>query len=116
MAGQHLFHVRTCYQLGKFEATLNDDGSIRYEASHSENQIITPSENDWVRFVRSCKRIGIDKWDAQYDSRDIIEAYWTIEIDIDGLKYKGKGANVLPAGFQSFTSAVSRLLGGLEFA
>jgi hypothetical protein len=108
--------VNISHDSGKCEATLGDDGAILYESTHGGKATLTPSQKDWQSFVDSCRRIGVDKWNPLYENAegDIIETYWTIDIDIDGLKYKGNGDNAVPEDFDSFVAAVSKLLGGLE--
>jgi hypothetical protein len=118
MLSKSRFNVNISHDSGEYDATLNHDGVIRYESTHNGNAMVTPSVEDWARFVKSCQHIGIDKWSTAYENAegDIIETYWTIDIDIDGLSYKGNGDNAIPEDFDSFTAAVRRLLGGLEFA
>jgi hypothetical protein len=79
--------------------------------------VVTPSPEAWARFWRSCKRIGVDNWRDDYAPKYFTAdgTRWKFDIQTPELKYTGKGDNAYPPGFQAFCSAVSRLLGGLEF-
>jgi hypothetical protein len=91
---------------------------MQYSGQPPTEKIISPSSEEWARFWRSCKRIGIDKWKERYNPESIVSdgTWWVFNIHMPSLMYKGEGDNAYPIGFNAFLSAVSRLLGGLEFA
>jgi hypothetical protein len=118
MSLENRFYVNISHDSGECEATLSDGGMIHYKSTHNGDAMPTPSAEEWTRFADSCRRIGVDKWASMYEDEEgnIIETYWTIDFNVDGLSYSGKGDNAIPENFDSFTAAVSNLLGGLEFA
>jgi hypothetical protein len=101
---------------------MNDENTLkfamRYSGQPPTDKTISPSLDEWARFWRSCKRIGVDKWKERYEPEGIVSdgTWWTFNIQTPELAYKGEGDNAYPPGFKTFCSAVSRLIGGLEFA
>ena len=114
---RRILKIKTVYQLGMFEVELQPDGNLKY-VRHGKEKFVTPPTEAWARFMRACAHLGIRKWKESY-SPDV-EIYdgglWSVDINLDGFKYQGNGDGDFPVGFKSFISAVSRLLGGLEFA
>jgi hypothetical protein len=92
--------------------------TMRYSEQPQTDKIISPSPDEWARFWRSCKRIGVEKWRERYEPESIVSdgTWWAFSIHTPEFTYKGEGDNSYPPGFKAFCSAVSRLLGGLEFA
>jgi hypothetical protein len=80
--------------------------------------ILSPSLDAWARFWSSCKKIGVDKWRKRYEPEYFVTdgTGWTFDIQTPELTYTGGGDNAYPEEFEAFCSAVSHLLGGLEFA
>jgi hypothetical protein len=113
---KRVLKIKTVYQLGMYQVRLQSNGSLEYDRTGEKREYVTPSESAWERFARSCERIGVRKWKSDYTSEDYDGGFWSIEIDFDGLYYKGNGDGAFPVGFRVFCSAVSRLLGGLKFA
>jgi hypothetical protein len=111
------------YPIG-YGVEVDDHDALTYTACgfNGESDIdvklsVTPSLDAWARFWRSCKRIGVDKWREHYEPEGFVAdgTNWEFDIQTPELTYKGEGDNAYPLGFKAFCSAVSRLLGGLEF-
>jgi hypothetical protein len=108
------------YPVG-YTVKANDRGELSYKMVSMDGEevfsTITPSPDAWVRFWRSCKRIGVDKWHRRYEPESFVcdGTSWAFDIQTPELTYTGEGANSYPAGFEAFCSAVSRLVGGLRF-
>jgi hypothetical protein len=101
-----------------YEVSLEPDGRLRHVEQTQDGEtetFVTPSKEDWERFLRSCKRIGIDGWVDIYVQPVCDGTNWEFEIQFDSLNCKVKGSNHYPMGFQAFLSAVTRLLRGLNF-
>lgn len=79
---------------------------------------VTPSSSAWVRFYRSCKRIGVARWLPQYVTlhQCVDGTHWNFNLKIGDIAYKGEGVNAYPLGFDVFLSSVERLLDGQPFA
>ncbi|MDR2523337.1 MAG: hypothetical protein LBC93_06520, partial [Synergistaceae bacterium] len=88
---RRIFKVRTMDQLGWYQVELQPNGSLEYNNIFEEKKYFTSSESAWERFERSCERIGVRKWESVYTSEteDCDGGFWWIEIDFDGLQYKG---------------------------
>ena len=102
-----------------YSVSLWDDGRLKHVEQTQDGQtdaFVTPSEADWERFLRSCRRIGIESWVDMYVQPVCDGTSWDFDIQLDGLKCKVKGSNHYPVGFRAFLSSVRKLLGGLDFA
>ena len=75
-----------------------------------------PSSEAWAEFWRTCKDIGVSKWEAKYEPERPFATdgvNWKVDIETDELTLKSKGYNVTPPNFHLFCGALKKLIGGL---
>ena len=101
-----------------YEVSLEADGRLKHVEQTQDGEtvtFVTPAKEDWERFLRSCRRIGVGSWVDMYAQPVCDGTSWQFDVELDSLKSETRGSNHAPVGFQAFLSAVRRLLGGLEF-
>lgn len=94
--------------------------------------LLSPSRAQWRRFWRSMDELGVWEWQSRYDPGERFEpatiirdgTHWSLTLAHDGRDVESSGDNAGPNGrdlddsdeFGRLCKALSRLLGGHEFA
>ena len=105
-----------------------------FEAGYERRQqlLVSPSRAQWQRFWRSMDEIGVWEWGSRYEPGKRFEpgsvirdgTHWSLTIAHGGRRVESSGDNAGPNGrdldespeFGRLCEALSRLLGGREFA
>ena len=112
------------------ETLVYESFEVGYE--RRQQLLLSPSRAQWQRFRRSMDEIGVWGWAARYEPAERFEpdgvvgdaTYWSLSLAYAGRQVETSGDNAGPEGrdldenpgFARLCEAVTRLLGGLQFA
>lgn len=98
------------------------DGDLRYRVFERgyemhKNEIITPGERDWRRFLAQADAVSIWEWVPVYQGDPAPDGTtWFVHL-VDGRRHVlSKGLNLYPPLFTDYLRAVRALTGGRHFA
>ncbi len=94
---------------------------IRYRASRDGrplvDELLEPSTADWAAFSASVEAAGIWSWASSYcDPGTLDGTSWSVSLEIEGRRMTSSGSNAFPRTFDEVSAAISRLVGGRDFA
>ena len=76
---------------------------------------IQPEEDDWLAFWEMLDLLEAWDWQREYGEREKGGKWWEVDIRHNGRRLRALGGAETPDGFDAFTAALTRLMGGAVF-
>ncbi len=111
--------------LGMSYAVAWEAGKLVYRcygygyAPETEESLV-PIPADWAAFWATIEQVGVWGWEERYEPPPgvlILDGTgWSLTLRYGGRFLRSSGTNAFPPGFDRFCEAMSRLVGGRQFA